>query len=43
MNKPKRKIPPLYWPYKSWKQAAYAYAFGLVGLTFFYWLKSLIQ
>ncbi len=42
MNKPKRKFPPLYAPFQSWKQAGMAYCLGLVGLTIFYWIRLLI-
>lgn len=42
MPKPKRKFPPLYAPFQSWKQAGLAYCLGLVGLTVFYALKELL-
>jgi hypothetical protein len=43
MSKPRRKVPTLYYPFKSWKQAGIAYCLGFTGLSLFYALKSFIQ
>lgn len=42
-DKKSRKIPPLYWPYKSWRQAAIAYCLGGVGLGLFYLIRYLLS
>ncbi len=43
MSRKKRRFPPLYWPYKSWKQAALGYAIGVVLLSFVQALRFLID